>query len=99
MGEIVKYSNVIQVSANLLSLRRGKYFVGNLHLVGIPNSIKILGYNSLFFGGDYRCDIFSWHSAHSSVCLGISLLYTHKEVNFPRCMHKLLHQKEGDGET
>lgn len=60
LGEIVKYSNVIQVSIYLLSFKRGEYFIGNLHMVGMPSSIKILGYNSLLFGRNYRyCDIFS----------------------------------------
>lgn len=30
LGEIVKYSNVIQVSFHLLSLESGKYFMDNL---------------------------------------------------------------------
>lgn len=73
--------------------------MGNLHMIGMPNSINILGYNSWFFGGNYRyCDIFSWYSPHYSI-MGISLLYTHKEVNLSRCMPKLLYQKEEDQET
>lgn len=33
--------------------------MGNLYLVGMLNFIKILGYNSLFFGENYGyCDIF-----------------------------------------
>lgn len=100
MGEIVKYSNVIQVSVFLLSLKRGGCFMGNLHLVGMPNSIKILGYNSLFFGENYGyCDIFTWYSVCYSMCLWISLVCTHKEVSLSRYVHKLLQQKEEDGET
>ena len=41
LGEIVKYSNGIQVSVYLRSPKRGEYFMDNLLLVGMPNCIKI----------------------------------------------------------
>lgn len=53
LGEIVKYSNVIQVSVYLFSCKRDEYFINNLHLVEMPTCIKIGGYNSLFFGQNY----------------------------------------------
>lgn len=49
----MKYSNVIQVSVYLLLLKRGEYFMVNLHLVRMPTCLKIGGYSGLFFGGNY----------------------------------------------
>lgn len=43
LGEIVKYSNVIQVSVNLLSLKRGEYFMDNLHLLEYQIALKFWG--------------------------------------------------------
>lgn len=67
-------------------------------MVRMPNSIKILGFNSLFFGRNYIV-IFPVDIHHTILCLGVCLLCTHKEVSLSRSMHRLLPQKEEDGET